>query len=289
MTPALARGTIFGPFDNLSVVGLTAHPGGVQHFPGTSDLMQLMVPWTQLAWTQVHHGQLPLWNPYNALGTPLVFNWQSGAFSLPSLLGYIAPLAQAYTVAVLVKVVLAGTGVYVLCRLLDLGVVGSAMAATVFELSGSMMGWIGYPTTSVFAMTGWLLAGVVLIAKGQQRVRSVALLAVVIAITIYGGFPEGLVILVLAVGTFAVVFFVASRLVGGSWRWSTVVDVALASLAGAALGASPAPPRSTAGVRLGSQCGVERSAGAREHHPLSVPGLQRTASRRPRRISERLR
>ena len=49
------------------------------------------IPWTKLAWTQVHHGQLPLWNPYSVLGLPLAFNWQAGTFSVPALLGYLVP------------------------------------------------------------------------------------------------------------------------------------------------------------------------------------------------------
>ncbi len=55
-----------------------------------SDLIREIIPWTTLAWTQVHHGILPLWNPYSALGAPLAFNWQSGAFSLPALVGYLS-------------------------------------------------------------------------------------------------------------------------------------------------------------------------------------------------------
>ena len=34
-------------------------------------------PWRELAFTQILHGQLPLWNPYNGLGTPLFANYQS--------------------------------------------------------------------------------------------------------------------------------------------------------------------------------------------------------------------
>ena len=69
---------------------------------------------------------LPLWNPDSVLGTPLAFNWQSGVFSLPALLGYLFPLHLAYTVQVMATLVIAGTGVYVLGRLLGMGVLGCA-------------------------------------------------------------------------------------------------------------------------------------------------------------------
>ena len=58
-----------------------------------------------LAWTQVHHGHLPLWNNYEALGMPLAFNWGSGAFSLPALVSYLTPLRVVYWVQILVSLV----------------------------------------------------------------------------------------------------------------------------------------------------------------------------------------
>ena len=79
------------------------------------------IPWTNLAWTQVHHGQLPLWNPYTVLGTPLTFDWQAGTFSLPALVGYLFPLSLAYTVQIVVTMVVAGTGAYVFGRVLRHG------------------------------------------------------------------------------------------------------------------------------------------------------------------------
>ena len=81
-----------------------------------------MIPWSTLAWTQVHHGHLPLWNPYSGLGLPLAFNWQSAVFSLPALIGYLLPLHLAYTAQIIVTLVVAGTGAYALARVLGLGV-----------------------------------------------------------------------------------------------------------------------------------------------------------------------
>ena len=77
MAPALAHGSSLGPFDIVARVGLSRQPGVSVHNPQTADLITEMIPWTSLAWTQVHHGHLPLWNPYSALGMPLAFNWQS--------------------------------------------------------------------------------------------------------------------------------------------------------------------------------------------------------------------
>ena len=72
-------------------------------------------------WTQVHQGHLPLWNPYSVLGMPLAFNWESAPLSLPALIGYLFPVRLAYTAHIVVTLVVAGTGVYVLGKVLRLG------------------------------------------------------------------------------------------------------------------------------------------------------------------------
>ena len=71
----------------------------VVHYTGPGDQIEMLIPWTTLAWTQVHHGHLPLWNPYSGLGMPLAFNWQSATFSLPALVGYCPAVRLAFTVA----------------------------------------------------------------------------------------------------------------------------------------------------------------------------------------------
>ncbi len=238
MVPALRHGTSLGPYGLLSQYGLLAQHRVSVRNPFAGDQVTQMIPWTQLAWTQIHNGQLPLWNPYNALGVPLAFNWQSATFSLPALLSYMAPLRAAYTVQVLVTLVVAGTGVYVLARVLRLNVVACALAGTVFGLSGSFLGWLGWPVASVMSWTGWLLAATVLILRGGRRAISVALFSVALAFAVYAGEPDTLV---LVAGTL-VVFVVVLVAMGvpdrhGPRGLRPLGDLVLAAAAGLALSA----------------------------------------------------
>ena len=169
MAPALAHGASLGPFDLLSRYGLSSRSGVVVHNSLSSDQIDAFIPWTNLAWTQVHHGHLPLWNPYSALGMPLAFNWQSAPFSVAAVVGYLFPVHLAYTAQVLVTLVIAGTGVYVLGRVLGLGVLGCTMAATVYELSGPFMGWLGWPVATVMSFAGWLFVAAILVVRGERR------------------------------------------------------------------------------------------------------------------------
>ena len=120
MAPALGHGMALGPYDWLTQFGLSQTAATSIHPTFAFDQIREFIPWTTLAWTQVHHGQLPLWNPYSAMGMPLAFNWQSGTFGLPMLVGYLLPLKLAYTGSVLVTIVVAGTGAYALGRVVGL-------------------------------------------------------------------------------------------------------------------------------------------------------------------------
>jgi hypothetical protein len=239
LAPVLAHGASFGSYDILSQFGVLHQPGVVVHNLQAGDQSDQIIPWATLAWTQVHHGQLPLWNPYEALGMPLAFNWQTAAFSVPTLIGYLFPLQLAFTVQVVVTLVIAGSGVYALCRVLRLGTLACVFAATVFELSGPMIGWLGWPHAAVLSWSGWLFALTLLVVGGRHRLRYVTLLALVVAAMVYAGQAEVLVLGGLALLVFVVVVLVqrAPMFSGRGPIRRPVVDLSLAVLTGVALGA----------------------------------------------------
>ncbi len=261
LLPALVHGTSLGPFDLLAQVGLTQQSGVAVHNGITSDQIRQFIPWTSVAWSQVHHGALPLWNPYSALGMPLAFNWQSATFSVPALVGYLFPLHLAYTVQVIVTLIIAGTGAYVLARVLHLGALGCVTAATVYELSGAFQSWLGWPQASAFVWTGWIFAAALLVIRGGRRVRHVAFFAVVLACMIYSGFPDSDVLVGLALAVFLVVLLGqrAFRHADSGAVVRPLVDLAIAVVAGAALGAPLALP------------GLQLSAGSWRSATASLP------------------
>jgi hypothetical protein len=239
LAPVLAHGSSFGSYDVLSQFGLLRQPGVVIHNLQAGDQSDQIIPWSTLAWTQVHHGQLPLWNPYEALGMPLAFNWQTAAFSVPTLIGYLFPLHLAFTVQVVLTLIIAGSGVYVLGRVLRLATLACVFAATVFELSGPMLGWLGWPHAAVLSWSGWLFATALLVVRGSHRLRSVTLFALVIAAMVYAGQAEILTLCGLALLVFLVALLVQRTPVGrgsGPIR-RPVFDLAIGVVTGLALGA----------------------------------------------------
>jgi hypothetical protein len=244
MAPALSHGWSLGPFDQLNRLGLSQRalslaPKSIKaHNPQVVDLIRELIPWTTLAWTQVHNGMLPLWNPYSSLGAPLAFNWQSATFSLPNLIGYLFPVRLDFTVQVLITLVIGGTGAYVLARVMRIGVLGAAMAATAFELSGSFMAVLGWPIASVMSWAGWMFALVIMIIRGGHRRRDSILFAIVVAWSVYAGEPDALIVLVVAMVVFvAVVLTIRARRLGSAAVVRSIAGLVVGSIAGLGLAA----------------------------------------------------
>lgn len=274
VAPLLRPGVSLGPFDLLSHAGLTQRAGVRVHNAIDEDQILQFVSWSTLAWRQVHSGHLPLWDPYNVLGTPLAFNWQSAVFSPPNLLSYLFPLRYAYTVIVVAKLVITGMGAYVTCRVLRLGVLASALGAVTFELSGPMVDRYGWAMTGVTMWSGWIFAAAWLLLRGKHRLRDGALLAVFLALSVYGGHPESLAVLAVALVVFAAICVWAGVVIPGK-RWRALTD-----LAGSVVGAGAlAAPLLLPGLQLAH--GSARANGSGEgafalaHLPnVLVAGLQ---------------
>lgn len=241
--PALSRGSSLGPFDLLSAGWLSHQNGVIVHNVVSSDQIQQMIPWMDLAWKEVHSGHLPLWNPYTLLGLPLAFNWQSAAFSAPSLVGYLFPVSDAYAVSVVVRLVIAASGMFYASRKLELVSIAGIFAGLTFEFCGPFAVWAGYPITDVFAWFGWATGALLALVAGSVRRTDMAVLAIALAGAVYGGNPESFAFFVVALAVVGSAAFIAllchREAQGGSVvRVRAIGKTALAVFSGLAL-ASP--------------------------------------------------
>ena len=221
-----------------------SHGAGIYSYTAVEDKVDSAIPLTTLAWREVHAGHLPLWNPYSTLGLPLAFNLNSMALSVPALVGYVFPLRVDYAVQLITTLFISGTGVYVFGRVLRVGVLGSVFAATVFEISGASVFFLGLAVTGAMAWAGWLFAAAILVVRGKHRARWIAAFAVIIASAIYAGQPQVLLELLVCLALFLVVLLGPRALRPGGLRATLrpAGDLALAAAAGVALGAPLALP-----------------------------------------------
>ena len=198
LSPALTSGLSFGPSDlgrGLSV--LTRAPHQLTHNVINGDIIDQSVAWNTLNYTLIHHGQFPLWNVYAGNGLPQFLNFESAVLALPSLVGYLFPLSLSFTVTIAMKLLIAGYGTLWCLRLLRLRVVPATLGALTFMLSGAFSNWLGWSISGVICWMGFLLAGIILCYRTETRRLGVVVLAPSVAFCIFGGFPEGYILVAL--------------------------------------------------------------------------------------------
>jgi hypothetical protein len=237
LAPALAHGLLLGPYDILGQVGITAVPHAVVHNPVGSDEIEEFIPWQVLAWRQVHAGHLPLWNPDSLLGLPLAFNFQSAPFSLSVAIGYAVPVRLAHTATVVARLLIAGSGAYVACRVMGLRVLSALTCATIFELSGGLTIWLGSYEAGCLGFMGWVVAASTLVQRGEHRARDVTLLAVALCLLLYSGEPQIALLALSSVVVLATVATLVRRGVTRKVRLLALIDHVIAIVAAVALAA----------------------------------------------------
>ncbi|MCE9595919.1 MAG: YfhO family protein [Planctomycetes bacterium] len=127
---------------------------GERHRPGNptiSDPVVEMQTWLRFARDEVHGGELPLWNPYNGCGQPLLANAQSAVLSPFSLPFYVSRFDVALLVSALLKVAVAGAAMALFLRRLGLGQLATTFGALAFAFSGEMIVLLAYPHSAVIA------------------------------------------------------------------------------------------------------------------------------------------
>lgn len=108
-------------------------------FWGASSLQ--FIPWRSLAMESLASGQMPFWNPYNGMGTPLLANYQLAFFYPPNWIQLIFYLiwetpgiAFSYNLLVPLHLIWAAIGVVFFTRELKCGSFAQAVSAISFSL-----------------------------------------------------------------------------------------------------------------------------------------------------------
>lgn len=128
-------------------------------FWGTPILQ--FVPWYSWAWRTLVIGNLPLWNPLNGMGAPLLANYQSALFYPPSwltlvlfLLGDVPLLAWGQALLIVFHLIWAGIGTALLAKRLNIQVLGQTISGLAFGLSGYLVARAGF--LSITLSAAWL-------------------------------------------------------------------------------------------------------------------------------------
>lgn len=196
--------------------------------PALSDPVWQFVPWLRLARRELASGRLPLWNPHQDGGVPLLGNAQSALLSPLNWPVLLLGADPGWNLSLLARILLAAAGAFAFLRDLGRSRISSALGAAAFALSGAFVAWLEHP----LALSAAPAPLVLLFARRAARDRSaraVAGLALSAFLVLAGGHPETALMIALV----AAVLVAASR---PGWRGL------LCAAAGAALGAGLAAP-----------------------------------------------
>ena len=110
------------------------------------DVIDQLYPWKHLVISDWKSGQIPLWNPYQFGGTPLMANYQSAVFSPLNVLFFLFPFKIGWALLILLQPLLAGIGMYFFARKIAISKIGATFSSVAFMFCSFLVTWMGYGT-----------------------------------------------------------------------------------------------------------------------------------------------
>lgn len=132
----------FSPYSAQSYEGYGF--GAVPHMAQGHDVIRQLYPWKYFAVESFKNFQIPLWNPYNFSGYPLMANFQSGVFYPLNLIFFVLDFNTAWTIYILLTPVLSAIFTYLYLRSLKIDKISSIFSGFVFAFSSYMVVWMEY-------------------------------------------------------------------------------------------------------------------------------------------------
>jgi hypothetical protein len=147
--------TIVGLYYPFRDIYSKTNPNGVpfKNFLITDPVRQ-QYPWRNLLIGMEKNGSLPLWNPYNFSGTPLLANFQSAAFYPFNFLLFLLPFSFSWSILILLQPLLAGVFLYLYLDNLKLKKTASLLGSITYSFCGFFVAWMEWGTIVSTAL--WL-------------------------------------------------------------------------------------------------------------------------------------
>ncbi len=123
----------YNPWKTYSYLGFNpgTYPSKDQYF----DTARQIFPWKTYSINSIKNGQIPLWNPYNFSGAPLLANFQSSIFYPFNIFYFFLPQTLAWTIQVLLQPLLALLFTYLYLREIKRSKEASLFASIAFSFS----------------------------------------------------------------------------------------------------------------------------------------------------------
>lgn len=135
--------TIIGLYHPFRDLYRENYPNGIpyKNFLITDPVRQI-IPWKDLALNILKNGSLPLWNPYEMAGKPLLGNFQSSPFYPLNILLVLFPFSVGWSIMILLQPLLAGFFLYLYLKKMKLHSLAALLGSITFSFSGFFISWL---------------------------------------------------------------------------------------------------------------------------------------------------
>lgn len=165
------------------------------------DTVRMMGPWRRFVTQELRQGRLPVWNPHQFAGAPMLANGQSAVWFPLSWLYIFLPFEITWTILIVLQPLIAIAGMYLLLRRMFKYQSSHLLLfpALAYGFSAWMSVWIQWNIHGfVYALLPFALLGV------YRKTQAVTILAM--TAMIFAGHPQIALIAFTAIATFAVVY-----------------------------------------------------------------------------------
>ena len=153
-----------------------------------SDILDALLPRWIFMKRALLSGHFSLWNSLVAGGQP-AFPLISGSYLSPSFFLFcFFEDGLGFTLALWVRLVIAGLGAYFLCRA-RLGILASLFGGITFMMCGFNTSWLMWPQVATSAWIPWVLWACLRLIE-CPGVRRMVILTMLVAFLLLGGFPS---------------------------------------------------------------------------------------------------
>jgi hypothetical protein len=192
LSPALFTSRVLLPADILH--GFVPWAGAFQaagppENPLISDVMEQFYPYHHFLRSEVSQGRFPLWNPYALCGTSFLAPAVTAALSPLAWVLIVLPVNLYFEWSALIKLLMAGSGIYFYCRGIGLGKLPSTVGGLIYLFAGYNVYYLCFPNTATSMLLGWGLLTLERFLQSRDR-RWLAALGVIVGFGYLAGHVE---------------------------------------------------------------------------------------------------
>lgn len=178
----------YAPYDAYSYNGIA--PGGVPNKGQDFDVIRMIFPLKDFTIRSLQAGQIPLWNPYNFSGSPLLAAFQGGVFYPYNIFFLLFSMPFAWTFYIISVPILSAIFTFLLLSEFKFSRKASVFGAIVFAFSSYMVVWMEYGNLGHAGL--WLPLALLLIEKNIKKWNAFLgiVLTVVLTLSIFAGYLQ---------------------------------------------------------------------------------------------------